>query len=363
MIFKHILSLLIASAASNILVIAATTIYICDTASTTATINATASTACNADSCLRAIQASAFPTRHGVADCSSYFVTTVTPATVTVTATASYITSTTTSGIETELTTSTATSVILSAAVSTFTTVSTSTLTFTSTVDPHQPSFKKRDADKTSVPSSIPAYASPCSGAIRYSSACSCVGATKTTITAAAPTSTVTVTQTSTDIVTYASTETELSVTIFSTTATFETSTTVIETAVASASTSVLSSPTCTALSTTPDSETYNYNLVYSGFQTLNPVISGQNILAPDQSETFSGEFSLCDAANACIEYATTVDSPIGGAYLTTNLQYEIDHEIWNCLVYYDQASAADYNVDTPGISESFGWVSPSNNH
>jgi len=40
----------------------------------------------------------------------------------------------------------------------------------------------------TVVPSSIPAYASPCSGAIRYSSACSCVGVTGTTITAAVPT-------------------------------------------------------------------------------------------------------------------------------------------------------------------------------
>ncbi|KAL8807403.1 MAG: hypothetical protein Q9182_000742 [Xanthomendoza sp. 2 TL-2023] len=40
----------------------------------------------------------------------------------------------------------------------------------------------------------VPAYASPCSGAVRYSSACSCFGVTQATVTAAAPTSTSTVT-------------------------------------------------------------------------------------------------------------------------------------------------------------------------
>ena len=40
----------------------------------------------------------------------------------------------------------------------------------------------------TVVPSSIPAYASACSGAVRYSSACSCVDVTGKTITAVAPT-------------------------------------------------------------------------------------------------------------------------------------------------------------------------------
>jgi hypothetical protein len=46
----------------------------------------------------------------------------------------------------------------------------------------------------TKVPTKIPAYASACSGAVRYSSACSCIGAKHTTITAAVPTKKLTVT-------------------------------------------------------------------------------------------------------------------------------------------------------------------------
>ena len=44
----------------------------------------------------------------------------------------------------------------------------------------------------TATPTSIPAYASACSGTARYSSACSCIGVTHTTTTAAAPTTTTT---------------------------------------------------------------------------------------------------------------------------------------------------------------------------
>jgi hypothetical protein len=46
----------------------------------------------------------------------------------------------------------------------------------------------------TDVPTKIPAYASACSGAVRYSSACSCVGAKPITVTAAASTKKVKVT-------------------------------------------------------------------------------------------------------------------------------------------------------------------------
>ena len=37
---------------------------------------------CDHNNCLRAVIGSAVPTRHGSADCVSYFVATVTPATV-----------------------------------------------------------------------------------------------------------------------------------------------------------------------------------------------------------------------------------------------------------------------------------------
>jgi len=124
----------------------------------------TAFAQCNHDNCLRAVIASAFPTRSGSADCASYFEATVTPAPVTVS--------------------------------------QTSIVSVTYSV-PSPPAKKRRDVapaimarQVTVTPSSIPAYASACSGSLRYSSACSCVGATHTTTTAATPTSTTTVTST-----------------------------------------------------------------------------------------------------------------------------------------------------------------------
>jgi hypothetical protein len=57
------------------------------------------------------------------------------------------------------------------------TTVTTSTFTF----------YHKRQV--TDVPSAVPTYASPRSGVVKYSSACSCLGITETTIIVAAPVS------------------------------------------------------------------------------------------------------------------------------------------------------------------------------
>lgn len=70
----------------------------------------------------------------------------------------------------------------------------------------NQPRTQKRDLggerlgliqarQVTKTPSSVPAYASACSGTARYSSACSCAGVTGVTTTAPIPTVTVTVTE------------------------------------------------------------------------------------------------------------------------------------------------------------------------
>ncbi|KAF3931613.1 hypothetical protein ABW20_dc0100454 [Dactylellina cionopaga] len=64
-------------------------------------------------------------------------------------------------------------------------------------------------AGTTLIPSSIPSYASPCSGSSRYSSACSCIGVTRktttgvtttitSTVTSAGPTTTLSITTTKT---------------------------------------------------------------------------------------------------------------------------------------------------------------------
>ncbi|RFU28825.1 hypothetical protein B7463_g7517, partial [Scytalidium lignicola] len=58
------------------------------------------------------------------------------------------------------------------------------------------PNVKARDIETaiTVSPTAIPAYAAPCSGSVRYSSACSCAGATAATTTAPAPVTTTTTT-------------------------------------------------------------------------------------------------------------------------------------------------------------------------
>ncbi|MCJ1388317.1 hypothetical protein MMC18_001163 [Xylographa bjoerkii] len=121
---------------------------------------ATTTSKCNADNCLRAVRASSFPTRSGAADCSSYFEATVTPATSTITATAT---------------------------VTAFSNKRRRGLNA-------EPALEARQM--TIVPSAIPTYASACSGSVRYSSACSCIGVTATTSTASTPMTTVTVTVT-----------------------------------------------------------------------------------------------------------------------------------------------------------------------
>ncbi|KAK6343498.1 hypothetical protein TWF730_011088 [Orbilia blumenaviensis] len=130
------------------------------TATTTVTAASTTLRKCAADNCLRAIRASAFPDRPGTADCSSYFQTTVTPP-------------------------------------STYTTIQIVTPTIltsyeqTTTVPiPIATTDASIETPQTFIPSNIPTYASACSGSIRYSSACSCIGMTAKKTTLPAPTTT-----------------------------------------------------------------------------------------------------------------------------------------------------------------------------
>ncbi|KAK6344152.1 hypothetical protein TWF696_007794 [Orbilia brochopaga] len=74
------------------------------------------------------------------------------------------------------------------------------TVTATAYIDP----LELRKRQQTDIPSLIPTYATACSGEVRYSSACSCMGVTASTITIDASTTTVTTSTTVT-----ASTETD----------------------------------------------------------------------------------------------------------------------------------------------------------
>ncbi|KAE9363236.1 hypothetical protein N431DRAFT_475399 [Stipitochalara longipes BDJ] len=192
------------------------------------TASPAATAGCNADNCLRAIEGAAFVTRQGTIDCASYFKTTVIPATVTIISTISQTTNTATSttntvtvtSIESDFTTITSTSLEIDIATSTtVVTAPSSTLTFKLLVRKHA-TLDKRQATRT--PSSIPTYVSACSGLVRYSSACSCVGATKSIVTAVAPSTTIYVTQVLTQTSTYflSQTNTVISTDIITITAT-----------------------------------------------------------------------------------------------------------------------------------------------
>ncbi|KAK6535469.1 hypothetical protein TWF694_001925 [Orbilia ellipsospora] len=176
--------------------------------STLPVLFARTASACAADNCLRAVIASAFTTRHGTADCSSYFLATVTPPTVTITASATITTGTTVIQYVSETDTAHATDTINSHVTLTVNAASTSTTLF-------PPGDRKKNKRQVTVnPTSIPAYASPCSGAARYSSACSCIGVSHVTVTVPAPSTTITQTTTSTTTVTSTLTTTTITSTV-----------------------------------------------------------------------------------------------------------------------------------------------------
>ncbi|GJC93117.1 AAA family ATPase [Colletotrichum higginsianum] len=127
-------------------------------------------TGCNADNCLRAVRA----TRYGtatmelrLAECSSFLAVTETPSATTVFVTESSI----------------------------------ETLTANVTRTLYQRQAAAEETAAVLSTQTVPVYASACSDAARYSSACSCFGATAVTTTAPAATFTSTVTVVSTTIV------------------------------------------------------------------------------------------------------------------------------------------------------------------
>ncbi|KAM0335510.1 hypothetical protein ACHAQA_000558 [Verticillium albo-atrum] len=119
---------------------------------------------CNADNCLRALRNTARP---GVADCSTVLRFTVTPAAVAIT--------------ETDIVTATPTVTVEE--TQTDTVIETVEVVVTPTI-----TFRKEKRDLEDAPATLPAYASACSGAVRYTSACECLGVFPTVTTAAAPT-------------------------------------------------------------------------------------------------------------------------------------------------------------------------------
>ncbi|KAL8389698.1 hypothetical protein RB595_009028 [Gaeumannomyces hyphopodioides] len=152
---------------------------------------------CNADNCLRAVRATQFPTR--LEACSSFVVTTVTPATSTHTETVKVTAETpvvTLSVTDTTVNTVTATSTVKVDQTLTLTTVTQTQTQTLGTPQKRAEGGADSNGAVTVVPTAIPAYASACTNAARFSSACSRAGVTGGVTTAPTPVTTVYVTET-----------------------------------------------------------------------------------------------------------------------------------------------------------------------
>lgn len=192
----------------------------------------------------------------------------------------------------------------------------------------------------------------------KYVSACSCAGVPQATVTAVRQTVSSTATSTATSSFQTTSTATNHVTISESVTATETSTTTTTITSTSTYSTSVLASPTCATFSKGPTADwQYTYKLEYAGFKTLNDNSPANNAGAPAISQVLDGTLSACDAADDCVGWAATQFSPLGGGYFTTNLRFRPDSTNWLCAAYYDQTPASYYNVDSPGVSQSFGWT------
>ncbi|KAF3186676.1 hypothetical protein TWF225_004719 [Orbilia oligospora] len=185
---------------------------------------------CNTDNCLRALRATQTPTRlaQASADCTRIIDVTYTPPTVT----------------KTEYSTVTVTdiSTIPSTLVETFFDTQADVIHATATTDLlttiTKPANKKRVVTSSSI--SFPAYATPCSGFYRFSSACSCIGVTPRIITVSTPLTTVTLPVTETSLTEITKVVETTSITITDATV----SVTTTDTTVTTIATTVEASPT-----------------------------------------------------------------------------------------------------------------------
>ncbi|KAL1867140.1 hypothetical protein VTK73DRAFT_4334 [Phialemonium thermophilum] len=254
------------------------------------------------DNCARAVIASAFTTRHGAQDCSSYLLTTVTPATSTITDT-STLTFFPTVTVPTTVTDTTTTTVDVIAFTETVTNVVTDTVTTTSTLTvnwPGQgPTRKKRQ--ETSVPSLIPEYASACSGSARYSTACACVGVFPSTTTAATPLTTKTA---------------YVSVSITATVTTIAATATDVITAVSSGTTTITTvSTTTVTAATTPTVTLPAFRLQVSGGWAIGTYVETlYELLGLNLYESQAALWTLDESSHALIEVASGDTAVVGSA-------------------------------------------------
>jgi hypothetical protein len=162
----------------------------------------TVAIACNQDNCARAVNGSrnALDSQFSAKEnCSSFLKVTVHQATATSTVTTTiypFMATQTSTSTTVEQTTTvyplietdflTITTVTETTTYSTYFLVASTETDFTTvrtiTVQLQKRAITPASSAETVQPTSVPVYASPCSGTVRYSSACYCLGITKTTV-------------------------------------------------------------------------------------------------------------------------------------------------------------------------------------
>jgi hypothetical protein len=168
-------------------------------------------------------------------------------------------------------------------------------------------------------------------------------------------------------------------------TSTFFTSTTTTDVTTITVTEPPLVTPTCTSVSGgIPNEFSLTYNIQYVGSQTLNPNNPANDprrsthhlhicwnqrqsppSFPPSQNQknliltNFEIPQTVCQAAQSCASYSATTDSPYGEyGYLSFNLQWIDSTSSWFCISYFDiGVGASYYNVDTPGVSQSYGYA------
>ncbi|KAL2065716.1 hypothetical protein VTL71DRAFT_3386 [Oculimacula yallundae] len=313
--------------------------------------------ACNADNCARAVTG----TRRGIIaqssakeDCSSFLKATVYPSNVTSTVfvtvfpgtfiSKSFVTTTTTT--QTVLA---GTSTIVAATEKDTETAKTMTVNQKRAV---VTSFTTEPAS----PTLVPIYASACSGAVRYSSACSCFGVTPTTVTMVTPTFTKTVTISATLSTTIVSsvvlTSTFIQTVTESITTTTSSQVTATTTAAPVAGSAYCTngnpvnglSPTCQIgpcstfnLRIEGASETTYEGIIYTGPKEITTSSGGTHLcngVPPNSSPAGTGITCLADAGGLCnFDFDATYSSTFSDFFITRiGSTMQTDTQFWGML-------------------------------
>ncbi|CZS91976.1 uncharacterized protein RAG0_02542 [Rhynchosporium agropyri] len=309
---------------------------------------------CSADNCARAVTGNPrgiIAQSSAKKDCSAFLKATVYPSTVTSTVSVTVLPATATytsfSTVATAiLTVIDGTSTIVASTEITTETVATVTIN-------RKRAITSPQASGTVKPTSIPTYASACSGTARYSSACSCFGATRTTVTMPTPTFIKTVSVSATASATIVSLVTYTSIYSQTIIQTVTTTTTAQSTATATAVGNAYCangnpvnglSPHCQIgpcstfnLRIEGPSDTTYEGVIYTGPEQITTASGGTHLCNGQGASSPSGTAttSLADAGGLCrFDFDGTYDSQFDDFFITRiGATAQPSNQFWGLLL------------------------------